>query len=188
MTDKFEIDKRIIKLIILIMIGIFLINIINAYPITIEIENWEKDSFAGETAVNTLKVCQYSGKPQEINLSFIISNNKYNLDGINFSLSKTNFLVNKCEEVNFIIESVPNLRPDRYTITFIASGEWENTPYIQKINVSNIMNITHNWIINKYNQNYLIINITFMISITLVSISILIKVFLKKRKNERKHN
>ena len=182
------IDTRIIRLIILIMIGIFLINIINAYPITIEVENWEKDLFAGDTAVNTLKVCQYSGKPQEINLSFIISNNEYNLDGINFSLSKTNFLVDKCEEVNFIIKSVPNLHPDKYTITFIANGEWENTPYIQKINVSNIMNITNNWIINQYTQNYSIINITVMIGITLIGISILIKVFFKKRKNERKYN
>ena len=117
------------KQILTTILGIFLmIGLVSASSSDIRIEidkEWNVDFFAGETIVNEFKVCNEYNEDKEIDLSYEISGMTYNDEGITFEFSNDNFELreDKCKDINFIITSQPNYKPDSFMISIYADED-----------------------------------------------------------------
>ncbi len=121
-------NKQIITIMLGVVLMITLISSVSAtskIKISYEETEWDLDFFSGETIINELEFCNKYNEDKEIDLSYEIEGNEFNLTGITFTFSDDNFELDEddCKDINFTITSQPNYKPDSFTITIRADDE-----------------------------------------------------------------
>ena len=106
--------------ILIFAIVILLTNFISAYEISITPETTAPISmFSGETKTINLTLCHDFNQRQRLDLSYNITNNTFNLDGLYISFSKNPVYTDNCKDVQLFISIDPLYKPDTWIWKFM---------------------------------------------------------------------
>ena len=116
--------------ILIIAIVILLTNFISAYEITITPETTAPISmFSGETKTINLTLCHDFNQRQRLDLSYNITNNTFNLDGLYISFSKNPVYTDNCKNVQVFISTHPLYKPDLWDLEIYAETFYKGKKY-----------------------------------------------------------
>jgi len=116
--------------ILIIAIVILLTNFISAYEITITPETTTSISmFSGETKAINLTLCHDFNQRQRLDLSYNITNNTFNLDGLYISFSKNLVYTDNCKDIQLFISIHPLYKPDSWILEIDAETFYKGKKY-----------------------------------------------------------
>ena len=123
--------------ILIIAIVILLTNFISAYEITITPETTTSISmFSGETKTINLTLCHDFNQRQRLDLSYNITNNTFNLDGLYISFSKNLVYTDNCKDIQLFITIPPSYKPDSWNLEIYAETFYKGKKYkSHKLNI-----------------------------------------------------
>ena len=117
--------------ILIFIILILLTNFLSAYEITIIPETTAPISmFSGETKAINLTLCHDFNQKQKLDLSYNITNNTFNLDGLYISFSENPIYTNDCKNFQLIISAHPLYKPDLWVLKIYAETFYKEKKYV----------------------------------------------------------
>jgi len=120
------------KLIIFIIV-ILLTNFLSAYEITITPETTAPISmFSGEIKAINLTLCHDFNKNQRLDLSYNITENKSNLDGVYISFSENPVYTDECKDIQIFITTHPLYKPDSWILEIYAETFYKGKTYVSR--------------------------------------------------------
>ena len=112
------------------MIVILLTNFISAYEISITPETTAPISmFSGETKTINLTLCHDFKQNQKLDLSYNITNNAFDLDGLYISFSKNPVYTDNCKDIQLFITIPPSYKPDSWNLEIYAETFYKGKKY-----------------------------------------------------------
>jgi len=119
--------------ILIFVIVILLTNFLSAYEITITPETTNPISmFSGETKAINLTVCHDFNKKQRLDLSYTITNNTFNLDGLYISFSKNPVYTDNCKDIQVFISTHPAYKSDTWILEIYAETFYKGKKYVSR--------------------------------------------------------
>jgi len=119
--------------ILIFVIVILLTNFLSAYEITITPETIDPVSmFSGETEAINLTLCHDFKQTQKLDLSYNITNNTFNLDGLYISFSENPVYTDNCKDFQLIISAHPLYKPDLWVLEIYAETLYEGKKYVSR--------------------------------------------------------
>jgi len=116
--------------ILVFVIVILLTNFICAYEITITPETITPISmFSGETETINLTLCHNFKQTQKLDLSYNITNNTFNLDGLYISFLENPVYTDNCKDIQMFIATHPLYKPDLWVLEIYAETFYKGKKY-----------------------------------------------------------
>jgi len=132
-SDEIEQRNKMKNRILIFVIIILLTNFLSAYEISITLETPAPISmFSGETEAINSTLCHDFKQTQELDLSYNITNNTFNLDGLYISFSENPVYTDNCKEIQIFISTDPLYKPDSWVLEIYAETLYEGKIYVSR--------------------------------------------------------